>query len=136
MSSWKTCCPSYARKFNLSPTPVIIGCRVNSNETNLIRGGLSDQERMNRPLLSDCGCKRDAPNAYATGVSYRDSSFLTMRYAMKAASYYSDRGQQQTQCCVIPSTTPIGVSSNSSINNYTSDNMIMAKAGCKICGSN
>jgi hypothetical protein len=129
MSSWKVCCPSYARK-TLAP---VTTCRVNPTETNYIRGGSTDQERMDRPLDSACGCKRPAPAAYATGGVYKDSSFLVMKYAAAAAAYKPERGQQQEQCCIKPSTTAVGIAADSK--SYTNDTRVMAKVGCNICGN-
>ena len=139
MSSWNTCCPLYARKINLAPTPVIITCLPNPNETNLVRGGSTDQERMDKPLNSVCSCKREAPPAYATGGKYTDSSFLTMKYVAISAKNVK-RTSQQERCCAKPSITSNGITSidnasNSSANNYTSDNITIAHIGCNICST-
>jgi hypothetical protein len=71
--------------------------------------------------------------AYATGGRYRDSSFLVMKYAAAAAAYKPERGNQQSQCCIKPSTTAVSVASDNK--SYTNDHLVMAKVGCKICGN-
>lgn len=99
-------------------TPPQLGCRVNPAETNMIRGGTSEQERINKAVDASCGCYkyREAPSAYATGGRFRDSSFLTFT---KAAQNAWQRSR----------TMPPGGQSQE----YSFNNLVMANAGCTVC---
>jgi hypothetical protein len=153
MSSWNSPCCKYVYPKQNKDTPpsAIIGCRVNPTQTSLLQGGSSDQERMSAEVSAACGCKKySAPApAYATGGSFRDSSFLTMKYAMQSAKQYTPvveaRGQE---CC--PATRTIGtpnannqltqygpesITFNNNANNLTYDRVIAGKVGGIICNS-
>jgi alpha-tubulin suppressor-like RCC1 family protein len=98
-------------------TPPQLGCRVNPAKTNMIRGGITEQERINKPVDASCGCyKYGAANAYATGGRFRDSSFLTFTKAAQSA-------WQRSRTLPTPGQSQ----------EYSFNNLVMANAGCTVC---
>ena len=145
MSSWaNNCCKyTYPKTNNETPPSEILRCRVGPS---LLAGGSTDQERMSSKFQN---CSSVAP-AYATGGNYRDSSFLTMKYAMQASRHQSlnapavnrpaDKCCPKTPVIGVPNMTntltqyaPSSISFNSSANNYTYDRILSAKIGGAIC---
>ncbi len=117
-----SCCTPYSYvKSNTPAAPVAI---------NRIAGGMSDQERMRR--LTSCNTNpHPAPAAYATGSQSRDSSFLTMQYAMKN-SWQQSRGigtPVTNGCCTNKSFV-------SSDRTFTNSDLIAANTGAQICAGN
>ncbi len=117
MSSWTNqCCKYVYPKANME-TPPQLGCRVNPAETNTIRGGITEQERINKPVDASCGCyKYGAAEVYATGGRFRDSSFLTFTKAAQSA-------WQRSRTLPIPGQSQ----------EYSFNNLVMANVGCTVC---
>jgi hypothetical protein len=127
-----SCCTPYSYvKSNTPAAPVAI---------NRLAGGMSDQERMRQRQFCNTNPNaipgtyntnlRPAPPAYATGGQSRDSSFLTMQYAMKN-SWQQSRGlgtPATNGCCTNKSFV-------SSDRTFTNNDLVAANTGAQIAAN-